>query len=68
MFFLYACTTSARALKIHSEDFGKLNDCTIVPSEGDKWLSFDNHCRKEHVPICYLCRFRVRFGKDEWEF
>ncbi|KAG5319554.1 CCD39 protein, partial [Pseudoatta argentina] len=30
----------------------KLNDCAIrLPSEDDKWLSFDNHCRKERVPF-----------------
>ena len=37
-------------LKIHNEDCGKLNDCAIrLPSEDDKWLNFDNHCRKECV-------------------
>jgi len=39
-------------LEIHSEDCGKLNDCAIrLSSEDDKWLSFNNHCRKERVPF-----------------
>jgi len=43
--------SSNAKLEIHSENCEKLNDCAIrLPSE-DKWLSFDNHCRKEHVPF-----------------
>jgi len=29
-----------------------MNDCAIrLPSEDDKWLSFNNYCRKERVPF-----------------
>ncbi|KYQ46506.1 hypothetical protein ALC60_14495, partial [Trachymyrmex zeteki] len=39
-------------LELHSEDCEKLNDCAIkLPSEDNKWLSFNNHCRKERVPF-----------------
>ncbi|XP_018343250.1 PREDICTED: uncharacterized protein LOC108749198 [Trachymyrmex septentrionalis] len=50
---LYYFSSSAK-LEIHSEDCGKLNDCAIrLPSEDDKWLSFDNHSRKERPFIIY---------------
>jgi len=36
----------------HSADCEKLNDCAIVlPSEDDKWLTFDNFSRKERIPF-----------------
>jgi len=43
---------SSANLEIHSEDCGKLNNCAIkLLSEDDKWLSFDNYCRKERIPF-----------------
>ncbi|XP_024871691.1 uncharacterized protein LOC112454486 [Temnothorax curvispinosus] len=39
-------------LDAHSVDCGQMNDCAIVlPNENDKWLSFDNHDRKERLPF-----------------
>ncbi|XP_071579806.1 uncharacterized protein [Temnothorax nylanderi] len=39
-------------LAAHSVDCGRMNDCAIVlPNEDDKWLSFDNHDRKERLPF-----------------
>ncbi|XP_071575456.1 uncharacterized protein [Temnothorax nylanderi] len=39
-------------LAAHSVDCGRMNDCAIVlPNENDKWLSFDNHDRKERLPF-----------------
>ncbi|XP_029171381.1 uncharacterized protein LOC114940804, partial [Nylanderia fulva] len=43
---------AADKLQAHTEDCGKLNDCAIrLPSENDKWLSFDNYTRKERLPF-----------------
>ncbi|XP_077260838.1 uncharacterized protein LOC143896720 [Temnothorax americanus] len=37
-------------LAAHSVDCGRMNDCAILlPNENDKWLSFDNHYRKERL-------------------
>ncbi|XP_071579131.1 uncharacterized protein [Temnothorax nylanderi] len=42
----------------HSVDCGRMNDCAIVlPNEDDKWLSFDNHYRKERLPSWYSYKF-----------
>ncbi|XP_011869853.1 PREDICTED: uncharacterized protein LOC105563134, partial [Vollenhovia emeryi] len=39
-------------LQAHSVDCQQINDCAIIlPSEEDKWLSFNNHSRKERVPF-----------------
>ncbi|XP_071581468.1 uncharacterized protein [Temnothorax nylanderi] len=39
-------------LAAHSVNCGRMNDCAIVlPNEDDKWLSFDNHDRKERLPF-----------------
>ncbi|XP_011859764.1 PREDICTED: uncharacterized protein LOC105557193 [Vollenhovia emeryi] len=39
-------------LEAHSVDCQQINNCAIVlPSEKDKWLSFNNHSRKERVPF-----------------
>ncbi|XP_011859255.1 PREDICTED: uncharacterized protein LOC105556762 [Vollenhovia emeryi] len=39
-------------LQAHSVDCQQINNCAIVlPSEEDKWLSFNNHSRKERVPF-----------------
>ncbi|XP_071578407.1 uncharacterized protein [Temnothorax nylanderi] len=39
-------------LAAHSVDCGRMNDCAIIlPNEDDKWLSFDNHDRKERLPF-----------------
>ncbi|XP_024867175.1 uncharacterized protein LOC112451646 [Temnothorax curvispinosus] len=39
-------------LAAHSVDCGQMNDCAVVlPNESDKWLSFDNHDRKERLPF-----------------
>ncbi|XP_071638427.1 uncharacterized protein [Temnothorax longispinosus] len=39
-------------LTAHSVDCGRMNNCAIVlPNEDDKWLSFDNHDRKERLPF-----------------
>ncbi|XP_077272096.1 uncharacterized protein LOC143902795 [Temnothorax americanus] len=39
-----------KKLAAHSVDCGRMNDCAIVlPNEDDKWLSFDNHDRKERL-------------------
>ncbi|XP_077260508.1 uncharacterized protein LOC143896480 [Temnothorax americanus] len=39
-------------LAAHSVDCGRMNDCAIVLSNvDDKWLSFDNHDRKERLPF-----------------
>ncbi|KYM78123.1 hypothetical protein ALC53_11454 [Atta colombica] len=51
-----ASTTLARVLNWRSsEECRKLNDCAIrLSSEDDKWLNFDNHCKKERVSFA-LC-------------
>jgi len=47
-----------------SEECRKLNDCAIrLSSEDDKWLNFDNHCKKERVSFA-LCTPEVCIGKD----
>ncbi|XP_011706256.1 PREDICTED: uncharacterized protein LOC105461459, partial [Wasmannia auropunctata] len=39
---------SSEKLEAHTIDCGKTNNCAIrLPSEDDKWLSFNNNCRKE---------------------
>ncbi|XP_077262575.1 uncharacterized protein LOC143897644 [Temnothorax americanus] len=39
-------------LATHSVDCDRMNDCAIVlPNEDDKWLSFNNHDRKERLPF-----------------
>ncbi|XP_011685475.1 PREDICTED: uncharacterized protein LOC105448525 [Wasmannia auropunctata] len=39
-------------LKVHTIDCGEMNDCAIkLPSEDDKWLSYNNYSRKERVPF-----------------
>ena len=50
--FLHYFSSSAK-LDIHSEDCEKLNfKCAIrLPRKDDKWLSFDNQCRKERIPF-----------------
>ena len=41
-------TLSRAKLEIHTGDCEKQNDCAIrLPSEDNKWLSFNNHIRKE---------------------
>ena len=41
-----------KRLEIYAIDCGKFNNCAIrLPSENNKWLSFNNHCRKERVPF-----------------
>ncbi|EZA49497.1 hypothetical protein X777_12309 [Ooceraea biroi] len=38
-------------LEAHTMDCNKMNDCTIIlPNEEDKWLTFNNHSRKEQMP------------------
>ncbi|KAG5324763.1 PO14 protein, partial [Pseudoatta argentina] len=52
--FLFRCLHyfASTKLELYIEDYGKLNDCAIkLPSQDDKWLSFDNYCRKERVPF-----------------
>ncbi|XP_018048194.1 PREDICTED: uncharacterized protein LOC108687074 [Atta colombica] len=47
--YLYYFNTNEK-LQSHLVDCGKMNDCAIrLPSKNDKWLSFNNHCRKERV-------------------
>ncbi|XP_011859466.1 PREDICTED: uncharacterized protein LOC105556961, partial [Vollenhovia emeryi] len=39
-------------LQAHSVDCQQINNCAIIlPSEEEKWLSFNNHSRKERVPF-----------------
>ncbi|XP_077272782.1 uncharacterized protein LOC143903198 [Temnothorax americanus] len=46
--YFYTC----EKLAAHSVDCGRMNDCAIVlPNEDNKWLSFDNHDRKERLPF-----------------
>ncbi|XP_071578660.1 uncharacterized protein [Temnothorax nylanderi] len=62
-------------LAAHSVDCGRMNDCAIVlPNEDDKWLSFDNHDRKERLPFvvyadleCLLEQRRGRMSKGPRE-
>ncbi|KMQ84261.1 hypothetical protein RF55_18085, partial [Lasius niger] len=43
---------SEEKLQAHTVDCGKLNDCAIrLPSDKDKWLSFNNYARKERLPF-----------------
>jgi len=54
--FFFRCLhyyrSRAKALEIHAVDCEKQNDCAIrLPSENNKWLSFNNYIRKEHIPI-----------------
>ncbi|KYM85826.1 hypothetical protein ALC53_04411 [Atta colombica] len=68
--YIYLDYLSAK-LEIHSENYGKLNECAIrLPNEEDKWLSFNNHCRKEHVPNSRKNLISVPmadFMRDDWE-
>ncbi|XP_011707107.1 PREDICTED: uncharacterized protein LOC105462284, partial [Wasmannia auropunctata] len=44
--------SSSKKLEVHSVDCGEMNECAIrLPSEDNKWLSFNNYSRKEHVPF-----------------
>ncbi|KYM94186.1 hypothetical protein ALC62_15190 [Cyphomyrmex costatus] len=53
-------------LEIHSEDCDRMNDCAIrLPSEDEKWLSFRNHCRKEHVPFIVYADLKCVLQKTE---
>ena len=41
-------------LQLHSVDCTKMNDCAIrLPSEDDKWLSFNNHCKERVSFVIY---------------
>ncbi|KAG5321401.1 MOS1T transposase, partial [Pseudoatta argentina] len=58
--------SSSTKLEIHSEDCVKLNDCAIrLSSEDDKWLSFDNHCRKEWVPFIVYADLECALKKTD---
>ncbi|XP_011698553.1 PREDICTED: uncharacterized protein LOC105456305 [Wasmannia auropunctata] len=44
--------SSSEKLEVHTVDCGEMNECAIrLPSEDDKWLSFNNYSRKERVPF-----------------
>ncbi|KYQ58873.1 hypothetical protein ALC60_02117, partial [Trachymyrmex zeteki] len=43
---------SNERLQLHMVDCVRINDCAIrLPSDDDKWLSFNNYNRKERVPF-----------------
>ena len=43
---------TSEKLSAHSVDCGKIKDCAVVlPSNDNKWLSFQNHSRKERLPF-----------------
>ncbi|EZA51850.1 hypothetical protein X777_09616, partial [Ooceraea biroi] len=43
---------SNEKLEAHTVDCNKMNDCAIIlPNEEDKWLTFNNHSRKERMPF-----------------
>jgi len=45
---------------------GQMNDCVIrLPSEDDKWLNFNNYCRKERVPFIVYADFECILEKTE---
>ncbi|KYN21732.1 hypothetical protein ALC57_05893 [Trachymyrmex cornetzi] len=45
-----------------------INNCAIrLPSEGDKWLEFGNHCNKERVPFVIYADLECVLRKTEPE-
>ncbi|XP_029175998.1 uncharacterized protein LOC114944299 [Nylanderia fulva] len=56
-------------LQAHTVDCGKLNDCAIrLPSDKDKWLSFDNYTRKERLPFVVYADLECVLTKIEDSF
>ncbi|XP_011064221.1 PREDICTED: uncharacterized protein LOC105151933 [Acromyrmex echinatior] len=58
-------TYSSAKLEIHSEDYGKLNDCVMRLTSEDKWLSFDTHRRKERIPFVVYADLEYALEKME---
>ncbi|XP_071644513.1 uncharacterized protein [Temnothorax longispinosus] len=55
-------------LVAHSVDCGRMNDCAVVlPNESDKWLSFDNHDRKERLPFVVYADLECLLERRERE-
>ncbi|XP_029163661.1 uncharacterized protein LOC114935069 [Nylanderia fulva] len=55
-------------LQTHTVDCGKLNDCAIrLPSDKDKWLSFNNYNRKERLPFVVYADLECVLKKMEEE-
>ena len=53
---------------MHIVDCGEINDCAIIlPSEDDKWLSFDNWSRKERVPFIVYADLECTLEKTKEE-
>ncbi|XP_029158644.1 uncharacterized protein LOC114930955 [Nylanderia fulva] len=55
-------------LQTHTVDYGKLNNCAIrLPSDKDKWLSFNNYNRKERLPFVVYADLECVLKKMEEE-
>ena len=57
--------SSSAKLEIYSEDCRTLNDYATTELEDDKWLSFDNYCRKERVPFVIYSNLECALGKTD---
>ncbi|XP_025267148.1 uncharacterized protein LOC112638877 [Camponotus floridanus] len=55
-------------LQSHTVDCGKMNDCVVrLPSDKDKWLSFNNSNRKERLPFVVYVDLECVLTKTEEE-
>ncbi|XP_011705785.1 PREDICTED: uncharacterized protein LOC105460982, partial [Wasmannia auropunctata] len=58
--------SSSEKLEVHTVDCGEMNECAIrLPSEDNKWLSFNNYSRKERVPFVVYANLECILTKME---
>jgi len=53
-------------LETHVVVCGQMNDCAMrLPSEDDKWLSFNNYCKKKRIPFNVYADFEYILEKAD---
>ncbi|KYN11400.1 hypothetical protein ALC57_16451 [Trachymyrmex cornetzi] len=58
--------SSCEKLQSHEVDCEKMNDCAIrLFSDENKWLEFNNHCRKERIPFIVYADLECMLQKME---
>jgi len=56
----------SKKLEAHTVDCSQMNDCAIrLSSEDDKWLSFNNYCRKKQVPFIVYADLKCILKTEE---
>ena len=69
--YVYRCLHyygSETKLQSHTVDCGEINDCAIrLPSDKDKWLSFNNFNRKERLPFVIYADLECVLAKTDDE-